>query len=180
MEAGDVLEFVSPLCCKTLLLRIYVFINVKKNNEVTDAIHAGYQPVIRVQFDWFEQEELEHLKAGFPPLTVIRKERPLTQDQWDRLKLDKEAAKMEGGKADETLYKEKVVALQDSIAEGALDRRHKTPRIGTEGCCGKGCNGCLIFWNDPSYAKARELMQSKKQGEMLSNEEDRNLKSGAV
>ncbi len=169
LEAGDVLEFVSPKSRETLLLRIYEFINVKKNNQVTDVINAGHQPVIRVPFEWFEQEDVEKLKTDFPPLTVIRKERPLTQEQWDRLKLDEEGSKMEDGKINDAIYKKKAVALQDSIAEGAIDRRHKTPRLGTEGCCGKGCNGCLIFWNDPVYAKARELMESKKQGEMLEN-----------
>jgi len=51
-----------------------------------------------------------------------------------------------------------------------VDSRSRTlnkPRLGTEGCCGRGCNGCLIFWNDPAYEKARTLMATKKQGEML-------------
>jgi putative protease len=43
----------------------------------------------------------------------------------------------------------------------------KTPRIGKEGCCGKGCNGCLIFWHDEKYQKAREILKTKKIGEML-------------
>jgi putative protease len=43
----------------------------------------------------------------------------------------------------------------------------KTPRVGLEGCCGKGCNGCMMFWHDPLYAKAREILGKKKQGEML-------------
>ena len=29
--------------------------------------------------------------------------------------------------------------------------RSKTNRIGKEGCCGKGCNGCLVFWHDDMY-----------------------------
>lgn len=48
-----------------------------------------------------------------------------------------------------------------------MDRRARSPRLGTEGCCGKGCNGCAIFWHDPSYAKARALLAEKKIGEML-------------
>ncbi len=45
--------------------------------------------------------------------------------------------------------------------------RFKTARLGIEGCCGRGCNGCMIFWNDPEFEKARVLMAKKKQGEML-------------
>ncbi|MBL4831918.1 MAG: hypothetical protein JKY55_18810, partial [Aliivibrio sp.] len=41
------------------------------------------------------------------------------------------------------------------------------PKLGLDGCCGRGCNGCLMFWNDPAYAKARVLMAGKKQGQLL-------------
>ncbi len=51
----------------------------------------------------------------------------------------------------------------------------RTPRLGIEGCCGRGCNGCLHFWNDARYARARELLKSKKQGALLSNEEARKI-----
>jgi putative protease len=44
---------------------------------------------------------------------------------------------------------------------------HRAPKQGIESCCGKGCNGCLMFWQDDKYAKAREKMKSKKIGEML-------------
>ena len=37
----------------------------------------------------------------------------------------------------------------------------RSPRLGVEGCCGRGCNGCLHFWNEPRYAKARQLLRSK-------------------
>ena len=52
----------------------------------------------------------------------------------------------------------------------------RTPRLGIEGCCGRGCNGCLHFWNDARYAAARALLRSKKQGALLSNEEARQAK----
>lgn len=55
----------------------------------------------------------------------------------------------------------------ESINDGSGERKPRTPRIGTTGCCGKGCNGCLIFWHDAAYAKAREIMRSKKIGEKL-------------
>ena len=47
----------------------------------------------------------------------------------------------------------------------------RSPRIGKEGCCGKGCNGCLIFWHEDKYKKARELLKTKKAGELLQKSE---------
>ncbi|MBT3307156.1 MAG: hypothetical protein HN377_11835, partial [Alphaproteobacteria bacterium] len=43
----------------------------------------------------------------------------------------------------------------------------KAPTLGLDSCCGLGCNGCLMFWNDPKYAKARETLKTRKIGEML-------------
>ena len=37
-----------------------------------------------------------------------------------------------------------------------------TKEIEKDSCCGKGCNGCLIFWNSPKYAKARDLLARNK------------------
>ena len=39
-------------------------------------------------------------------------------------------------------------------------------KIGDDGCCAKGCNGCLIFWHDDKYKKAPNF-KKKKIGEML-------------
>jgi len=49
-----------------------------------------------------------------------------------------------------------VKKLQEAISEDVMEKRSKTSRKGVEGCCGRGCNGCLMFWNDPEYARARE------------------------
>ncbi|NKO00797.1 hypothetical protein HF634_12195 [Weissella cibaria] len=100
-------------------------------------------------------------------MTIIRKERALTREQWDRLKLDREATKLEQGAGTESQYRKKLDRLKESTDRRNMERRLKTPRLGVEGCCGRGCNGCLIFWQDPAYAKAREIMATKKQGEML-------------
>ena len=167
IEAGDVLEIVSPLSRETIFLRIYEFIDAK-TGKVADVINAGQQPVIRIPFDWFDRENLATLKTSYPEMTVLRKERSLTRDQWDRLKFDKEAQKIELGQGSEALYEKKRDQLVVSLEEANAERKFKTPRLGVEGCCGRGCNGCLIFWQDPAYEKARELMVNKKQGEMLS------------
>ncbi|MCF8474509.1 MAG: U32 family peptidase C-terminal domain-containing protein [Emcibacter sp.] len=166
IESGDVLEFVSPVSRNTIFLRIYEFID-NRTEKVTDAVNAGQKPFIRVPFSLFDREDLEELRTSYPEMTIIRKERALTREQWNRLKLDKESSKIEQGHGSAMLYEKKRDALAVSLDEANAERKFKTPRIGVEGCCGRGCNGCLIFWQDPSYAKARELMLDKKQGEML-------------
>ncbi len=74
-------------------------------------------------------------------------------------------------------YSDRLISSTD---EENKDRKFKTPRLGVEGCCGRGCNGCLVFWNDPSYTKACELMADKKQGEMLPKNSRRKVDIGVV
>lgn len=100
-------------------------------------------------------------------MSVVRKERPLSKQEWDRIKFDKEASKIELGGGSQKRYFDLRDNLKNSIEVSNKDRKFKTPRLGVEGCCGRGCNGCLIFWQDPAYEKARQLMADKKQGEML-------------
>lgn len=170
IQKGDVLEFVSPVSRKTVLLRIYEFHHVK-TNQITEEVHAGQQPLIRVPFSLFEHEDIEVLKSEFPVMSVVRKERALTKEQWARIKLDMEAQKLELGKGSELKYEKKQLHLIEEKALNLQDRVLRKPRVGIEGCCARGCNGCLMFWHDDTYAKARELMAKKKQGEMLSKQE---------
>ncbi|MDB2415481.1 U32 family peptidase C-terminal domain-containing protein [Rickettsiales bacterium] len=166
IEAGDVLEFVSPNARETIFLRIYEFEHVK-NGKITTEVNAGQKPIIRIPFALFEHEDIEILKNLFPEMSVIRKERALTKSQWARLKLDKEAHNIETGKGTGKKYEQKRDALANAVIEEDSMREFKTPRSGVEGCCGRGCNGCLVFWHDPKYEKARAIMKDKKQGEMI-------------
>ena len=69
------------------------------------------------------------------------------------------------------LIQEEYVAARDDLKESQSGdprpTRYKAARLGKEGCCGKGCNGCLIFTHDPAYAKARELFRAGKIGQKL-------------
>lgn len=165
---GDVLEFISPFDQPELLLRIYEFEDAK-NGKIYEQVHAGDQKQIRIPFELFEHENIDAVKKNFPVMSVIRKEKPLSAEEWHRLRLDSAAHNIEMKRGRETVYQERKDKLQEAIDEGARDRRIKTPRFGVEGCCGKGCNGCLVFWHDSSYEKAREILKQKKQGEMLSS-----------
>jgi len=168
--AGDVLEFLPPDGGETILLRVYEFENAV-NGKITEEVHAGTKPVIRIPFAQFDHTEIANLKARLPELTVVRKETPLTKTQWDRLKLDRVGQRLEVTcNTDDPvhpLYERKREKLRASLKEDNKTRKIKSPRLGLDTCCGRGCNGCLMFWNDPAYEKARALMTQKKQGAML-------------
>lgn len=177
MEMGDVLEFIPHTSRDPLLLRIYEFQDIRHNRTLTtEGIHAGQQPLLRIPFAWFHEEDATQLRKDFPAYTVVRKERALTQDAWARLKLDHVAEAVELGKAREEKYQEKRTDLIDALDVQNKGVTFRTPRLGVEGCCGRGCNGCQHFWNDPRYERARTLLKSKKQGTLLSGAEAQEAK----
>jgi U32 family peptidase len=169
LEAGDVLEFLPPKSTdETVYLRLYAFHLAESPQKAQEAVSAGPQKPVFIPFSAFDRENAEALKAKFPAFTVVRKEAALSDEEWQRLRVDKVAQKIElGQQAYEGAYRNGVKKLQEAIAPDVMDKRSKTSRKGVEGCCGRGCNGCLMFWNDPEYARARELLARKKHGEML-------------
>ncbi|WP_179188821.1 U32 family peptidase [Kiloniella majae] len=175
LQAGDVLELLPPGSLDTILIRLYEFIDAK-SKQTHDVINAGQKPIILIPWSLFDQENILSLQQKLCEQTIIRKEKSLTQAEWDRLKLDATAQRIELGRGSDILYQKQRDKLQTSIFEESGERIPKTPRIGTEGCCGRGCNGCAIFWHDPIYEKARLLLAQKKQGEMF----DRDMKDETV
>ncbi len=172
LEMGDVLEFVPHTAREPLLLRIYEFEDVRHGRRTTaEGINAGQKPVIRIPFAWLHEEDAGSLRYDFPVYTVVRREQALTQEAWARLKLDHVAQAAELGEAGEGKYQHKRRELIDALRSEYEGVTFRTPRMGVEGCCGRGCNGCLHFWNEPRYARARQLLRSKKQGVLLSQEE---------
>ncbi|MBU2944813.1 U32 family peptidase C-terminal domain-containing protein [Shimia thalassica] len=180
LEPGDVIEIVSPVARNTILLRGYEY-EIAATGEKREVIHGSTKSVIRLPFSLFEHEDINDLRTNFPPYTVLRKERALTDEQWKRLQLDKTALAMEvKDTTNETAYVRRRDALVEAIEADTNTRRFKTNRAGTEGCCGKGCNGCLIFWQDDMYAKARDILLQRKQGAMLTKAEAAELKLPAA
>jgi putative protease len=171
LEAGEVLEFISPLSRTPVLLRMYDFENAE-NGKRLEVVHGSTKTRIRIPFELFDHEDLDDLKARFPVYSVMRKERPLTEEQWARIRFDKDTQKMEvSGVPNLKTYEKRRSDLVEKISEDSNERRFKTNRVGVEGCCGKGCNGCLIFWQDDKYARAREVLLKRKQGEQLTRAE---------
>jgi len=176
LEAGEVLEFVSPIARETLLLRLYDFEEAETGKR-TEVVHGSTKTVIRIPFALFNHEDINTLRQLFPAYSVVRKERALTEEQWSRIRLDKLTQGMEvSGKDKPKAYERRRDDLIEQIGDASEERRFKTNRVGTEGCCGRGCNGCLIFWQDDQYARAREALLLRKQGEQLTRDEAKTLK----
>jgi putative protease len=163
---GDVLEFMVPGSSEIIMLRIYEF-QLADKNKVVDQVHGGQKPKVRIPLSLFHQENIVILKEKLPVLTLIRKEKLLETSEKNRLELHEQAHKLEGGEALQKKYDQKRDKYLTSIEKKLKEVSPKTPRVGEEGCCGKGCNGCLVFWHDSKYQKARELLAGKKQGELL-------------
>ncbi|WP_170328047.1 U32 family peptidase [Ruegeria arenilitoris] len=176
LEPGDVLDFVSPISRDTVLLRVYDFERAHGGARL-DVVHGSTKTVIRLPFTLFDHEDIDDLRARFPVYSVLRKERALTDEHWSRIRFDKLVQGLEtSGRDNPKAYERRRDELVEKIGEEGNERRFKTNRIGTEGCCGKGCNGCLIFWQDEKYALAREVLSKRKQGEQLSRREATALK----
>ncbi|WP_375698846.1 U32 family peptidase [Pseudophaeobacter sp. TrK17] len=176
LVAGEVLEFVSPIARETVLLRVYDFEDAA-TGERAQVVQGSTKTVIRLPFTLFDHEDIDALKLRFPQYSVMRKERALTEEQWNRVRFDKLTQGLEiSGKENPAAYAKRRDALTKSIEEDGNTRRLKTNRVGVEGCCGKGCNGCMIFWQDDQYARARDVLLKRKQGQQLSRAEAAELK----
>lgn len=176
LEPGDVLDCVSPISRETVLLRVYDFERASDGAKL-DVVHGSTKTVIRLPFSLFDHEDPDDLRARFPVYSVLRKERALTDEHWSRIRFDKLVQGLEtSGRDNPAAYARRREDLVEKIDRDGTARRFKTNRVGTEGCCGKGCNGCLIFWQDDKYALAREVLSKRKQGEQLSRREAAALK----
>ncbi|HQX53146.1 MAG TPA: U32 family peptidase [Planctomycetaceae bacterium] len=171
LDVGDVLEFIPPRCEPPIRLRLYEFEVVGKSKPL-EVVHPGNGAKLRIRLSMFEQEAQATLLERLPCLTVIRKEKPLTEVESARVKLDRDAARLEqaegaGSTCDMSLYTRHQTELADALQSEAERSEPRFVRLNAPGCCGRGCNGCLVFWHDPAYAKGRELMKHKKMGERL-------------
>lgn len=173
LVAGDVLEFLSPYQRKPILLRVYRFTDALNPEKVTEVVNAGQKPKIKINIKEFDREDVGRIKDLMPSHTIIRKEKANSDSE--SLKVDSRqlSHRLEAGEVSQGKYNNKRSQYFQSLSSSIVDEdtvinlTTKTPRIGTEGCCGKGCNGCLIFWHDEKYLKAREILKTKKIGSML-------------
>jgi putative protease len=175
LVSGDVLEFLPPREKDGIYLRAYDY-EIAKTGDRKSEVHAGPRLAIRIPFSAFDHEDATTLAARMPIHTVLRKERTLTPEQWNRIKLDAKVQQVEAKGLPVEHYfdkRDEYKAQRSEQEEAAPKCSARSPRIGTEGCCARGCNGCLMFWNDPQYAKARDLLAKKKDGMLLNKQEAR-------
>ncbi len=157
LRTGAILEFLAPEAFEPIRLRLYEFENAE-TGEVTDRVAPGQGRSIRIPASAFHNEDPVALKLALPPQSVARTETRLSEERRTLLEGNLISLDMESGLRG---HAEDRPTVKGKAHVG------KAPTLGLESCCGLGCNGCLMFWNDPKYAKARETLKAKKIGEML-------------
>ena len=161
IEAGDVLEFLVPTEMRCLRLRLYEFVD-DKSGQTVQSLSAGNGHAIRIPLEAFHNEHTETLQAQLPELTVARKRVPLTEEEQATLTRSAREFAAERGIIP-------LSALKNASATrgAAALKPGKAPRLGLDGCCGLGCNGCVMFWNDPKFEQARARYQKQPLGTKL-------------
>lgn len=168
LSSGDVLEFLVPGSLENILLRKYDFIDYNTNKKV-EVINGGLQLQIVIPIADFHLEEPDWIASNIVVNTIVRKIKTLSNLQAERIKYDEVATKLELGNGNEEFNKNKLSVIKDNLHNQINLSSQKV--IEKDSCCAKGCNGCLIFWNSPKYIKARELLKTKKMGQLLSKQE---------
>ena len=152
-----ILEFLSPFEFKPIRLRLYDFTDAK-TGVVKNKVAPGHERSIRIPTSAFNNESSEFLKNSLPSLSVARVSAELSKDR--QILLESNLVSFDVERGLQSLSKDRPT-VKGRVHTG------KPPKLGIEGCCGLGCNGCLMFWNDPKYTKARENMKSRLIGEKL-------------
>ena len=173
LREGDVLEFLPPISeyyhsLEPIRIRLYEFMLDDTHGTIVSQVNPGQKQSIRIHKDLFHAEDLEHLKLQMPVGTVARAETiTLTEAHEVRTQLRSKSHKAESGKIKVEIYDRFKEKNHEKSMVNNPEASSKKPRDKDSGCCGRGCNGCLVFWHDDKYAKAREIIKTKKQGVML-------------
>jgi putative protease len=163
--AGDVLEFlpVSPGAVRSIetgetepattelpciRLRLYDYIDAA-TGETKSKVSAGQGQAVRIPLHLFHTEDLAQLRRSLPVGSVARKRGPLNTEDTQHLAAMRTAQQVELG----------LLPAESLLSAQPRPKVLRTPpRLGADGCCGLGCNGCLPFWNEPKFARAREKL----------------------
>lgn len=162
--SGDVLEFLSPHRLEPIRLRLYEFESAQTGAK-TSHVTAGEGRAIFIAWTAFHAEDREALTQLLPEHTVVRKAKVLTASEEEQLGRVRAAQKVELGLIDPgalTAPRSATRPVGDNI---------RPPKLGADGCCGLGCNGCLPFYHDPKYEKARQKLATSQSGKLLRKEQ---------
>lgn len=169
IRSGDVIEFLPPRTLDTVRVRLYEFERAD-NGYMVDQVNPGQKMSIRIPASTFAQtEDLATIKERMPVGTIARTETLDPLRKTDRIKVRIQAHKMESGKLSEKVYENTKQRITERLKEEGVNENvmKKEKQVKDNVCCGRGCNGCMVFWHDEKYAKAREILSSKKMGERL-------------
>jgi putative protease len=161
LKSGDVLEFLPPKQLESIRLRLYAFENAE-TGVVTEKITAGEGRAICVDWAAFHNESRTELENLLPPLTVVRKTKALSREQLEQLSRNRKSQQCELGEVPFETQSPHLVTRTTKTQTPVA----KSPKVGAEGCCGLGCNGCLPFWNDDKYAHSRERLMLGRNGKL--------------
>ncbi len=156
---GDIVEFLVPGSSDVVRVRLYDFVNAA-TGEHHETFSAGHGRAIRIPLSALHNEDPDVLRERLPVLTVGRKRSVLNEEQARSLKLNQSSRDVELGLVDAS-------SLLRFKEPGGNNAPRMPPKLGMDGCCGLGCNGCLIFWNEPKFARAREKLAAVGVGRRL-------------
>src|SRR5688572_1350366 len=145
--SGDVLEFLPPGSLEVIRLRLYEFLD-EDTRELRTRATAGEGRAIRIARSALRDQDQATLVERLPVGTVLRKARPLSEE-------DRSAFEDAKGTAEQELIPLTSLAPKRRAQTREEKSAGRPPRLGAEGCCGLGCNGCLPFWQDDRYAPLR-------------------------
>lgn len=169
IKSGDVIEFLPPRSLDVVRVRLYEFERAD-NGQIVEQVNPGQKMAIRIPASIFSQtEDLSTIKKRLPVGTIARTETLDPLRKTDRIKVRIQSHKMESGKLSEKVYENTKTRITDRLKnEGVNENVMKKEKVSKDNvCCGRGCNGCMVFWHDEKYEKARNILASKKMGERL-------------
>ena len=176
IENGDLIELISPLLKEPIRLRLQEFKD-SNTGEITTCVSAGQNKAIRINKNLFESIDQSKIQKFLPALTVARKVKKVTINpqrlQEDKASFESEIKQTKCCNSGKCNSQQKQVPPNSQIQKKPAQVETKKPKMGVDACCGRGCNGCLIFWHDSKFQKQRELIKTKKLGEILSKSQSK-------
>ena len=183
LQSSDVLEFLSPYVFEPIRIRLYEF-TIASNDSIVDKVSAGQNQAIKIPTSLFNNvQSIDELKKLLPVDTVARKDVLLNEEQQESLKYVMRSFDYEEGHLNDEewqQYKDDPDSVRKRLLLKGEALQGKSPRVGNLGCCGLGCNGCLIFWNDDKYKKAREKLEKISHQRLTKEEKNKLVKEDSL
>jgi U32 family peptidase len=157
LVAGDVLEFLPPGSLACIRLRLYEFEDAETGKR-SPKLSAGQGRAVRIPLRAFHRADPDRLRHQLPEGSIVRKRSVLSTEQWQHLNANRSAQQVELGL---------ITMEQLARSKAKPGGPRPPPKLGVDGCCGLGCNGCLMFWNEPRFANARQRLEASGEGRLV-------------